>query len=78
MIEITICTGTLCHIMGGAELFEIEDKLKQVFNTDIVIKASTCLGICENGEHKKPPCILINNEEMHEADIEKIIKHLKG
>lgn len=77
MTEITICSGTLCHIMGGAELFEIEDKLLELFNEPIKLKASPCLGNCQGSEKVNPPCILINGKLMAEASIEKVFKHLK-
>lgn len=77
MTEITICSGTLCHIMGGAELFEIEDKLLELFNEPIKLKASPCLGNCQGTEKVKPPCILINGKLVPEATIEKIIEKLK-
>lgn len=76
MTEITICSGTLCHIMGGAELFEIEDKLLELFNEPVKLKAAPCLGSCQGLERVKPPCILINNIPMAEASIEKIIEKL--
>lgn len=76
MTEITICSGTLCHIMGGAELFEIEDKLLELFNEPVQIKAAPCLGKCQGTERLQPPCILINGEPMAEATIEKIIEKL--
>lgn len=78
MIEITICSGTLCHIMGGAEIFEIEDKLPELFEEPVTLKAAPCLGRCEGLKRVKPPCILINNKPMDEASIEKIISKLKA
>ena len=77
MTEITICSGTLCHIMGGAELFEIEEKLSEIINDEIVVKASVCLGICQGPHKEKPPCIKVNNVLLAEATIEKLISYLQ-
>ena len=77
MVEITICSGTLCHIMGGAELFEIEDKLSEIINEEINLKASVCLGHCQEPHKEKPPCITINNQLLPEATFEKIIRYLQ-
>ncbi len=27
MVEVKICTGTACYVMGGSDLFLIEEKL---------------------------------------------------
>lgn len=78
MTEITICSGTLCHIMGGAELFEIEEKLPELFEEPVTLKAAPCLGRCQGPKQSKPPCIFINNESMDEASIERIIAKLNA
>ncbi|MBN2485198.1 MAG: NAD(P)H-dependent oxidoreductase subunit E [Bacteroidales bacterium] len=77
MTEITICSGTLCYIMGGADIFEIETKLSEMYNDKIRIKASTCLGFCEGENKQNPPCVMVGNELIPDATIEKIINHLK-
>lgn len=78
MTEITICSGTLCYIMGGADLFDIEASLTRLFGEDIRVKASACLGYCEGEPRQNPPCVLINDELIADACIEKIIYHLKN
>lgn len=78
MTEITICSGTLCYIMGGADIFEIETKLCEITKEKIHVKASTCLGYCEGDEKQNPPCVKINNSLIPDATIEKIINYLKN
>lgn len=77
MIEITICSGTLCYIMGGAELFEIEEKLTSMFKLEFKVNASPCLGACQGDDKQKPPCIKVNNALLAEASIDSIINYLK-
>lgn len=77
-IEITICSGTLCYIMGGAELWEIEDKISEITDCNITIKASNCLNICQGEFKKKPPCIKINNQVLEAATIDIIISYLEN
>lgn len=73
---IQICTGTLCHVMGGAELPALVDYLPDNLKLKVKMKGMVCANYCKD-QTKKPPFVLINNELMHEADIEKIINYLQ-
>jgi NADH:ubiquinone oxidoreductase subunit E len=75
--EITICSGTLCYIMGGADFFEIESKVSELYGNKVKVKASPCMGFCEGDDKQNPPCVTINNHLIPDATIEKIIYQLK-
>lgn len=76
-IEIKLCIGTLCYIMGGAELQLIEEDLPEEFQDRVRIITSTCLNHCYNNKDKKPPFVEIDGEVISEANSIKIINHLK-
>ena len=78
MTEITICTGTLCYIMGGADILDIETELSKLFKDKIAIKASPCLGFCEGENKQNPPCIMVGDNLIPDATVEKIIYQLKN
>ena len=76
MYNVKICTGTLCHVMGGAELPALIDFLPNSLQSKVKVTGMVCANYCKNPENK-PPFVLINNELIQEASIEKIIKHIQ-
>lgn len=73
--NVQICTGTLCHLMGGANLPALIDYLPNELKSKVVLKGMVCTNYCKDTS-KKPPFVLINGELMQEASIEKIIEFL--
>lgn len=71
--EITICTGTACYILGGAELLLLEEKMPPNLLDKVIIKGSPCLGLCKNEKAGRPPFVKVNDNIIHEANITKII-----
>ncbi len=49
-IQLKICMGTMCYIMGGAELKDMVDTLPQDVRDLVEISFSPCLGYC-NEKH---------------------------
>ncbi len=76
-INLTICTGTACYVMGGAELLSIGDKLDNVMNEYVCVTGSPCLDCCRDGKSGKPPFVEIDGKIMPEATTGKIIEYLK-
>ncbi len=77
MVELKICSGTLCYIMGGADICEIERFLSDNIKDRVDIKASPCLGHCKDTINVKPPCVEINNKRITEATIDKIVREIQ-
>lgn len=76
-IEIKICVGTLCYIMGNAELQLLQEKLPQQFRDRVRISTSTCLNHCYDLKDQKPPFVEINGEVVAQASTSKVINILK-
>ena len=57
-IEVKICMGTMCYVMGGAELKAAIDSLPQDEQEKIQVSYSPCLGMCNDGG--EPPYVQIN------------------
>lgn len=74
--KIQICTGTLCHVMGGAELPSLADYLPRNLKSKVHMQGMVCANYCKESG-MKPPFVLINGELMQEAGIEKIINYLQ-
>lgn len=74
---VQICTGTLCHLMGGAEIPALQDYLPNNLKSKVFIKGMVCANYCKNTD-LKPPFVLINGDLMPEASIDKIIQFLQN
>ncbi len=71
-IKITICTGTLCHVLGGSELPAIIEYLPEKIRPFVEVIGSTCINHCKDDE-LKPPFAEINGELIGSATIEKLV-----
>ncbi|MFA8450777.1 MAG: hypothetical protein ACEPOW_08805 [Bacteroidales bacterium] len=76
-IEIEICTGTLCHVMGGSELQLLEDHLSPEQKEYVIVKGCTCLDFCSDSSKGKAPFVKINGKCLSEASIPKVLNYLK-
>lgn len=61
-IELKICVGTLCYVMGGAELYDVIDNLPPELKEQIEIAFSSCSGWCE--EKQEPPFVELNGKKI--------------
>ena len=61
-IELKICMGTMCYIMGGAELKDIVETLPQDIQQHVEISFSACLGYCSS--RQDPPYIQIGRAHV--------------
>jgi len=75
-IVVKICTGTLCHVMGGSELPELAYHLPENMKSKVEVKGMVCGQFCRDTS-KKPPFVTINDVLMEQASIEKIISYLE-
>lgn len=76
-IELDICIGTTCFVMGADKLQEINEYFPAEWGNSVEIKASTCLGLCQNNEYSKAPYVKIDGEIMPNASVEKILVEIK-
>ncbi|TAJ15368.1 hypothetical protein DMA11_01645 [Marinilabiliaceae bacterium JC017] len=75
-ITIKICCGTMCYIMGGAELHLLKEHLPAHIAPLVKIEGASCLGVCQDDNEDRPPCVMINDELIPNATIQKIITHI--
>ena len=80
-IDIRICTGTTCYVMGASDLLTLEEQLPEELKEHIRISGSTCLGYCKtetddnkNTVLRKPPFVEVCGKLIEQATIEKIIE----
>ena len=75
--KVSICTGTACYVLGGADLLLLGDYLTEKIRSNVEITGSPCLGFCQADSSLKPPMVLIDDCVMGEASIQKIIEELE-
>lgn len=73
--KIQICCGTMCYIMGGAELHLLNECLPESLKQLVSVEGVPCFGKCDT-DKKQHPCVLINGQELNNATTQKIIKQL--
>lgn len=76
-IKVTICCGTYCHVMGGAELQILDELIPSELIKYVDVRHSTCLGYCKEG-YGDPPFVEIDGKYMSESNVEKIAQELRA
>lgn len=71
-ISVVICAGTLCHVVGGSELFTFTDLLSDEHRACVDVGASICLGCCKNSGVAGAPFAKIDEAIISEATPRKL------
>lgn len=75
MVLVKICCGTVCHVMGGANLPLLSDFLSDELKAKVKVEGKSCLGHCN--KDLKPPFVEVNDKIISEASFSKIIECVK-
>ncbi len=76
MINVKICTGTHCYIMGESDLFSFIDELSKSEASLVKVEGSTCLDLCKE-YNSSAPYVLIDDEVISNANKEVILGRVK-
>lgn len=74
-IKLKLCAGTMCYVMGGAQLMEIPDLLTEEEKQYIDITFTPCLQQCNNQEN--PPFAELNGKVIKGAGKETLLRIIK-
>ncbi|MFA7056660.1 MAG: NAD(P)H-dependent oxidoreductase subunit E [Candidatus Cloacimonadales bacterium] len=72
-IKIVVCCGTTCHLMGSSEILINKEEIESQFKDQVVISGSPCLGKCKEFAAAQAPYLLINDELICQANLDKVI-----
>lgn len=75
-IELKICIGTTCYMLGSSKLMNLETELPPAWLDRVNISASTCLNLCEANNVCNAPFITIDGDVMAHASVGKIVAEL--
>lgn len=67
--------GTMCYIMGGAELKDIAETIPEEMRKHLDVSFSSCLGYCN--EMQDPPYIELNGRMVAGVSKSSLIQLLK-
>lgn len=78
-IEINICMGTTCFVMGSGYLQNLADTLTKTYGEQVNVTCVRCLGICDKEDNfSKAPYVVIDNEVISEATAEKVLELIES
>ena len=74
-IEVKVCLGTTCFVMGGSNLQELNDIIPEKYGDKVEVSSANCLGLCSiNWEYSKAPYVKVDEEVVSEATVEKVLE----
>lgn len=74
-VEVNICTGTTCYILGGSRYLMLSDNLTDEVLSRVNIIGSPCMGYCNSeGPKRKLPCITIGGTTYHGLSLDQVVK----
>ncbi len=76
-IEVKICTGTLCYVMGGAELQLLEEYLPEELADRVEISGTPCLVCCNRPDGKKAPFVWVDGQVLSQATVPAVIAAIR-
>ena len=73
-LEVEICMGTTCFIMGGDSLQELASILQRKYAEKVDTKGVVCHGLCNTDcQYSKAPYVKVDGEVISEATIDKVL-----
>lgn len=77
-IEVRVCLGTTCFVMGSSNLQNLTELIPQKFDDKVEVVGSPCLGVCStNWEYSKAPYVKVNDTIVQEATVDKVIEEIE-
>ncbi len=75
-IEIEICCGTACYLLGGSELMRIEEFIPEAWRGRIEVTAVPCMSNCESHALGRAPFVRVDGETFGNANVELVMERL--
>lgn len=76
MINVSICTGTACYVMGASEILLLKEALPENLKDKVEITGLTCLEKCKDNKHDKAPFVQINGKIFSNATIASVLEEI--
>jgi len=76
-VEVLVCYGTLCHLMGGSDLQLLGELLPLDLQGKVDLKGAPCLNFCNEVDNGKPPFAVVNGRKIEQATVKKLIQEIR-
>lgn len=77
-INIKVCIGTTCFIMGASNLQELVDIVPIKYGDKVEIACVPCLGLCSvDWEYSRAPYVKVDDDVVDEATVEKVLNAIE-
>lgn len=77
-VEVKICMGTTCFVMGSSNLQSLIELVPRKFKDKVGVSGMACLGMCSSsGEYSKAPYVKVNDVVVQEATIDKVVEEIE-
>ncbi len=75
-IDVCICVGTTCYVLGASDLLTLEDYLEPSLKERIQLRGSPCLDLCRQGTGA-PPFVVIDGEVHDKVSLRDLVNLIK-
>lgn len=75
VVDVKVCMGTECSMMGNLNLYESLEELKENYPNKIKLESVVCLKTCKL-EEKIAPVVSINDEIRSSRRIDQVISEI--
>lgn len=76
-VNVSICTGTTCYLMGAAHLLCIDEVLDPYVRDYVEVCGSHCLGLCNNETNGRAPFVKVNDRVIADANLTKVLDAIR-
>lgn len=73
-INVKVCLGTTCFVMGSSNLQELIETVPVKYGDKVEVAGMPCLGLCSiDWEFSRAPYVKVDDDVVYEATVEKVL-----
>lgn len=76
-LQLEICCGTTCFMLGADKLLNIENEMPSEFRGRVEVRALPCLELCNDSKLAGAPYVKLNGEIIDRATPEKVFERIR-
>lgn len=77
-IEVKICLGTTCFVLGNSELQDLQEELGEELSEYVEFIATSCLDLCKDAHYKRVPCATVDGVVLENVNRAGLIKYIEN
>lgn len=77
-INVKVCLGTTCFVMGSSNLQELIETVPDKYGDKVEVSGVPCLGLCSiDWEYSRAPYVKVDDDVVYEATVEKVLSAIE-